>query len=167
MGRMTCAGGSPARHFLLMAGIGLDAHIVYHVCLPLKARTGKFAYWVAGWSLLGRRLPQIQVDSGGRRFECSFALLSKVRNYAEISKSPRGDALEDRFEMVLFEGSPPRVTSSTGRVGASAAEGHARGGDVADGRRHASCRGDRRFSSRSTANGPAISRPRSPSYRTP
>jgi diacylglycerol kinase family enzyme len=105
MGRMTCAGGSPARHFLLMAGIGLDAHIVYHVCLPLKARTGKFAYWVAGWSLLGRRLPQIQVDSGGRRFECSFALLSKVRNYGGDFEIAREVTLfEDRFEMVLFEG---------------------------------------------------------------
>ena len=52
-------GGRVARHFLLMAGIGLDAQIVYHVSAPLKARIGKLAYWLAGWSLLGRRLPDI------------------------------------------------------------------------------------------------------------
>jgi diacylglycerol kinase family enzyme len=105
LGRVTCGGGGIPRHFLLMAGVGLDAHIVYHVSLPLKARAGKVAYWVAGWSLIGRRLPQIRVDSDGRQHECSFALLSKVRNYGgdfEIAREVT--LLEDRFEMVLFEG---------------------------------------------------------------
>jgi diacylglycerol kinase family enzyme len=75
------------------------------VSLPLKARAGKAAYWLAGWSLIGRRLPQILVESGGRRHECSFALLSKVRNYGgdfEIAREVT--LLQDRFEMVLFEG---------------------------------------------------------------
>jgi diacylglycerol kinase family enzyme len=105
LGRVTYGGGNVSRHFLLMAGIGLDAHVVYHVSQPLKARVGKFAYWVAGWSLLGRRLPQIRVDSDGRQHECSFALLSKVRNYGgdfEIAREVT--LLQDRFEMVLFEG---------------------------------------------------------------
>jgi len=105
LGRVTFGGGGAPRHFLLMAGVGLDAHIVYHVSLPLKARAGKMAYWVAGWSLIGRRLPQIRVDSGGRQHECSFALLTKVRNYGgdfEIAREVT--LLEDRFEMVLFEG---------------------------------------------------------------
>jgi diacylglycerol kinase family enzyme len=105
LGRVTYGGGNVSRHFLLMAGIGLDAHVVYHVSQPLKARVGKFAYWVAGWSLLGRSLPQIRVDSDGRRHECSFALLSKVRNYGgdfEIAREVT--LLQDRFEMVLFEG---------------------------------------------------------------
>ena len=105
LGRLTCAGGNVSRHFLLMAGIGLDAHIVYHVSLPLKARAGKFAYWVAGWSLLGRSLPQIRVDSDGLQHECSFALLSKVRNYGGDFEIAREVTLfQDRFEMVLFEG---------------------------------------------------------------
>jgi diacylglycerol kinase family enzyme len=104
LGRVTCCGGV-SRHFLLMAGIGLDAHVVYHVSVPLKARVGKLAYWVAGWSLLGRRLPQIQVDFDGRRQECSFALLSKVRNYGGDFEIAREVTLyQNRFEMVLFEG---------------------------------------------------------------
>jgi len=104
-GRLTCDGGRVSRHFLLMAGIGLDAHVVYHVSAPLKARTGKFAYWVAAWRLLGRRLPQIQVEANGQRHECSFALLSKVRNYGgdfEIAREV--NLFEDQFELVLFEG---------------------------------------------------------------
>jgi diacylglycerol kinase (ATP) len=105
VGHVTCDGGRVSRHFLLMAGIGLDAHIVYHVSAALKSRTGKFAYWVAGWSLVGRRLPQMRVETGGATRECSFALLSKVRNYGgdfEIARSV--SLLDDEFEAVLFEG---------------------------------------------------------------
>jgi diacylglycerol kinase family enzyme len=102
---VTCEGGTVSRHFLLMAGIGLDAHIVYRVSGPLKAATGKFAYWVAGWSLLGRRLTEFPVEMNGRRCVCSFALASKVRNYGgdfEIARNVR--LFDDRFEVVLFEG---------------------------------------------------------------
>jgi diacylglycerol kinase family enzyme len=105
VGRMTCEGGKISRHFLLMAGIGLDAHIVYNVNTGLKARTGKFAYWVAGWSLLGRRLAQMDVEIAGGRHRCSFVLLSRVRNYGgdfEIAKSVR--LTDATFEAVLFEG---------------------------------------------------------------
>src|SRR5437588_109291 len=76
-----CGGGRRWGHFLLMAGIGLDAHIVHNLNLKLKARTGKFAYWVAGWNLFGRSLPEFYVRAAGQERKCSFALLSKVRNY--------------------------------------------------------------------------------------
>jgi len=105
MGHLAAGGGRVSRHFLLMAGVGLDAHIVYHVSADLKARVGKFAYWVAGWSLLGRRLSQIHVEIDGRSRECSFALLSKVRNYGGDFEIAREVTLfEDHFEVVLFQG---------------------------------------------------------------
>ncbi len=105
VGHLTCDGGKVSRHFLLMAGIGVDAHIVYHVSAPLKARTGKLAYWVAGFSLLGRRLAALRVEIGGKTHECSFALLSKVRNYGGDFEIARSVSLfDDEFEAVLFEG---------------------------------------------------------------
>jgi diacylglycerol kinase family enzyme len=88
-----------------MAGVGLDAHVVYRVNAALKARTGKFAYWLAGWSLLGKRLAEFDVEIAGERRRCSFALLSKVRNYGgdfEIARSVT--LLHDQFEAILFEG---------------------------------------------------------------
>jgi diacylglycerol kinase family enzyme len=88
-----------------MAGVGLDAHIVYNVNAALKARTGKFAYWLAGWSLLGKRLAQLEVEIGGGRQRCSFVLMSRVRNYGgdfEIAKSVR--LTDDTFEAVMFAG---------------------------------------------------------------
>jgi diacylglycerol kinase family enzyme len=105
VGHLTCDGGRVSRHFLLMAGIGLDAYVVHRVDGALKSRTGKFAYWVAGLRLLRRRLEEFQVDIGGEKRRCSFALVSKVRNYGgdfEIARSVR--LSDDRFEVVLFEG---------------------------------------------------------------
>jgi diacylglycerol kinase family enzyme len=105
LGRISGQDGYPPRHFLCMAGAGLDAHIVYHVNAGLKARTGKFAYWLAGWSLFGRKLPQMRAEVDGVAAMCSFALISKVRNYGgdfEIAREVT--LLDDRFEAVLFEG---------------------------------------------------------------
>ena len=105
VGHVTCEQGAVSRHFLLMAGIGLDAHIVYRVSGPLKAATGKLAYWVAGWSLLGRRLSEFPVEMNGRNRTCSFALVSKVRNYGgDFEIALDVSLFDDRFEVVLFEG---------------------------------------------------------------
>jgi diacylglycerol kinase family enzyme len=112
LGHVLCDQGRVSRHFLLMAGIGLDAHIVYNIDAALKERAGKLAYWMAGWRMLGKPLAQLEVDIGGQRRPCSFALLSKVRNYGgdfEIARSVR--LFDDTFEAVLFEGA-----SSTGYV---------------------------------------------------
>ena len=105
VGHVACNGGRVSRHFLLMAGIGLDARVVYHVSGALKSRTGKLAYWVAGWNLLGRRLASFKVEIGGQTHSCSFALLSRVRNYGGDFEIARSVSLfDDDFEVVLFEG---------------------------------------------------------------
>jgi diacylglycerol kinase (ATP) len=105
VGRLICDDGRVDRHFMLMAGIGLDAHIVYNVNAILKARVGKLAYWLAGWSLLGKRLGQFTVEVGGKRYTSSFALITKVRNYGgdfEIARNV--SIMDDEFELVLLEG---------------------------------------------------------------
>src|SRR5579871_4146610 len=88
-----------------MAGAGLDAQVVYHVSAPLKQRTGKVAYWLAGGKILGRQLAEFNADVGGSRRRCSFALLSKVRNYGgDLEIARRVSLYDDQFEVVLFEG---------------------------------------------------------------
>jgi YegS/Rv2252/BmrU family lipid kinase len=106
IGRLQCVNGAArSRLFLLMAGIGLDARIVYNINLPLKARIGKLAYWIGGFGMVGRQLDEFEVLVEGRRVSCAFALISKVRNYGgdlEIAQST--SLLDDQFEVVLFEG---------------------------------------------------------------
>jgi diacylglycerol kinase family enzyme len=93
------------RHFALMAGVGLDALIVYNIDAHLKARLGKAAYWVAGFGRLGRPLPEFDVRVAGHTSRCSFALASRVKNYGGDLWIARGASLfSDHFEVILFEG---------------------------------------------------------------
>jgi len=93
------------RHFLLMAGAGLDADIVYNLNQQMKEAFGKVAYWIGGFSKVGRRIPEFTVQAEGREYRASFALLSRVRNYGgDLEIAPTISLLDDEFEMVLFEG---------------------------------------------------------------
>jgi diacylglycerol kinase (ATP) len=104
LGLLKCASAEP-RYFLAMAGVGFDAHIVYRLSLPLKAKVGQVAYWFASFFEFFRRLDEFQVQVNGESFNCSFALVSRVRNYAgylEIAR--RASLVKPEFEVVLFEG---------------------------------------------------------------
>ena len=72
---------SEQRYFLLMAGAGLDAMIVYNIDAKLKALVGKVAYWVGGFGQFGRSLPEFNVHTNGEEVRCSFALANRVKNY--------------------------------------------------------------------------------------
>jgi diacylglycerol kinase (ATP) len=97
--------GNTSRHFLLMAGAGLDADIVYHLNPRMKEAVGKVAYWIGGFSKVGRRIPEFTVQADGREYRASLALLSRVRNYGgDLEIAPTISLLDDEFEMVLFEG---------------------------------------------------------------
>ncbi len=105
LGSITNGADGPPRHFLLMAGAGLDADIVYHLNGRLKQAFGKVAYWIGGFSRVGRRFPEFTVETNGCEFRASFALLSRVRNYGgDLEIAPTISLLDDEFEMVLFEG---------------------------------------------------------------
>jgi diacylglycerol kinase family enzyme len=97
--------GEGARHFLMMAGAGLDAHMVYRCDARRKDKWGKLAYWMVGLSLAGRDLAEFEVEVDGQTRTCSFALISRVRNYGGDFKIAMGACLlQDCFEVVLFEG---------------------------------------------------------------
>lgn len=96
--------GHPRRHFALMAGVGLDARIVYELDLDLKARLGKIAYWHGGLRQLGRSVPRFPVSVNGSTHEASFVLITRVRNYGgdfEIAKRVR--LTDADFEIVIFK----------------------------------------------------------------
>jgi diacylglycerol kinase family enzyme len=93
------------RAFLLMAGAGLDAHIVYSLNYNLKRKLGKVAYWLAGFSQFGRTFEEFSVRINGQDYQATFALISKVRNYGgDLEIAREVTLLDDEFEVVLFQG---------------------------------------------------------------
>jgi diacylglycerol kinase (ATP) len=104
VGRMTAPGAAP-RHFLIMAGVGLDAMVVDEVNASLKSKIGKVAYWIAGFGMFGRSLPQFDAAINGATVRRSFVLVSRVKNYGgdlEIAKNV--SLLDNCFEAVSFHG---------------------------------------------------------------
>lgn len=98
--------GSPRRHFICMAGAGLDAHVVAKVKGPIKRMFGKGAYWVAGFQSLSRRLEEMDAQFNDVHIRCSFALLSRVRNYGgDLEIVLNAGLLHNQLGAYLFEGS--------------------------------------------------------------
>lgn len=103
LGSLEC-GAKPCRYFVLMAGVGLDARIVYELDLGLKSKVGKLAYWHGGFRQLGRSVPRFRVAVNGCDYEASFALITRVRNYGgdfEIARKVR--LTHKDFEVVVFQ----------------------------------------------------------------
>lgn len=108
LGMLKCEPGGAPRYFLLMAGVGFDAHIVYQLNLPLKAKLGQTAYWLSSFRQFFRKLDELDVEANGQTFRCTFALASRVRNYAGYLQIARRVSLvKPEFELVLFEGTSP------------------------------------------------------------
>lgn len=104
LGRVCFEGGSKSgRLFLLMSGIGLDAHIVYTLNTRLKSYLGILAYWASSLAQLGRRLETFQVTVEERRFRCTFALASRSRLYGgRLPIAQKAHLLAEDLEVVLF-----------------------------------------------------------------
>jgi diacylglycerol kinase family enzyme len=93
------------RYFLMLAGFGLDAHIVRNVDPNLKKYQGKLAYWLAAFGEFARSLDEFEVIAGGERYRVTFALASRVQNYAAtLELTPQAGLLRNDFGLALFEG---------------------------------------------------------------
>lgn len=104
VGKITQQDGA-SRYFLAMAGVGLDAIVASEVNLELKKKIGKVAYWIAGFSMFARSLPQCEAVIDGAVSQRSFVLISRVRNYGgDLEIARNVSLLDDCFETVSFTG---------------------------------------------------------------
>ncbi|HTH15087.1 MAG TPA: diacylglycerol kinase family protein [Magnetospirillum sp.] len=75
-------GVANGRHFVLMAGAGLDAHVVEGVNVALKRHTGKLAYVVESVrQALGYDFPALKIRANGKTYEGRMAVACKGRFY--------------------------------------------------------------------------------------
>ncbi|HEV8134394.1 MAG TPA: diacylglycerol kinase family protein [Pyrinomonadaceae bacterium] len=93
------------RHFVLMAGIGLDASVVRRVQPGLKRRIGKGAFWLSGLSHLATWHPsQFTLDIEGKLYNATFAAIGKAAHYGgDLMITPRARLDEPSFEICIIE----------------------------------------------------------------
>jgi YegS/Rv2252/BmrU family lipid kinase len=98
-------GAANGRRFILMAGVGFDAHVVASVSTPVKRWLGKGAYVLATLRQLWRyRFPRYQVAIDGADYMAGSVLVANSRFYAgRFVAAPAADLQSPSFQVCLFE----------------------------------------------------------------
>ncbi|WP_199175517.1 diacylglycerol/lipid kinase family protein [Telmatospirillum siberiense] len=93
-------GKANGRHFIMMAGVGFDAHVVANVDLALKRHTGKIAYVLETLTqALRYGFPPCRVGIDGRTFDACSVVVCNGRHYG----GPFIAAPEASLEMPVFQ----------------------------------------------------------------
>lgn len=93
------------RHFVLMAGIGLDASVVRGVQPSLKKRIGKGAFWLSGLSHLATWNPRrFTLEIENEKYTATFAAIGKAAKYGgDLSITPGARLDQREFEICIIE----------------------------------------------------------------
>lgn len=103
-------GRTVRRHFIQMAGAGLDARAIELTDWGLKKKIGPFAYVVAGLKALRERKPVISVATGGQTLKGELVLLGNGKFYGgTFVLFPAAEWADGRLEVCVL----PRVTFGT------------------------------------------------------
>jgi YegS/Rv2252/BmrU family lipid kinase len=102
--RVTIEKTGEERHFLLMAGIGIDAAIVERVRPELKKRVGKAAFWYSGLENFARWRPrEFSLEIDGTPYTATFAALGKTPRYGgNLAITPRARLDQPYFEICMM-----------------------------------------------------------------
>ena len=94
-----------SRHFVLMAGVGLDASVVRRVQPSLKKRIGKGAFWVSGLSHLATWNPRpFTLEIDGSKYSATFAAIGKSAKYGgDLAITPGARLDEREFEICIIQ----------------------------------------------------------------
>ena len=101
-----CLGAADGVRFLLMAGVGFDAEVVYRVSARLKRWTGKLAYLASAVSTLFRPPPAtVEVErEDGTVLRGYSLIIGNGRLYAgRFSITPEASLTENLLDVCLFQ----------------------------------------------------------------
>ena len=103
-GRKVHMGVANGRHFLLMAGAGLDARVVEGINPAFKRATGKFAYVVESLrQALGYDFPALEIRADGKTYEGRMAVACKGRHYGgPFIAAPGADLEKPQLEICIM-----------------------------------------------------------------
>jgi diacylglycerol kinase (ATP) len=97
-------GTGGGRYFHIMAGIGLDAHVIEHVRPIMKKHLGVVAFWMAGLaSFWTYPLKSVMVKADGEDLEATFLVIANARNYGgHLQIAPSASPLSPGLDVCLF-----------------------------------------------------------------
>jgi len=111
LGRVTCDdvnGVSTTRHFVITAGIGVDAHLFYKLHSGTKQRLGMAAYYAKAWSMWFNyhmtrfRVEYSEVGIGvAKSADVTELLAVRIRNFGGVVRELAPGASLDRNDMRL------------------------------------------------------------------
>ena len=91
------------RHFMQLAGAGLDARAIELVSWKLKKSAGPIAYLVAGFQALAEKQPRLRVRADGKTIEGELALLGNGKFYGgPFAIFPGADLSNGRLDVCVF-----------------------------------------------------------------
>ncbi|ARJ66643.1 sphingosine kinase [Magnetospirillum sp. ME-1] len=104
LARRIHVGQANRRRFLLMAGAGLDAHVVAGVSAVLKRRAGKLAYVVESLrQAVGYDFPKLSIRADGVEYEARMVVACKGRFYGgPFIAAPDADLAAPTLELCIL-----------------------------------------------------------------
>jgi len=99
-----------SRYFMIAAGAGADAEIIYQLSNSLKRRTGKAAYYLQGWRLFWtHKFPLFEADwvtmeGKGHRATVGQVLLLRIADFGGLTRhiAPGADLFRDELRLAVF-----------------------------------------------------------------
>lgn len=95
------------RYFLLMAGAGFDADVVYRLDLALKRKLGRIAYVLTGMGrLAGYRYDKLDIEfDSSRKVQGYSVVVGNMKFYGgRVSVTPHADFSKDQLDVCVFKG---------------------------------------------------------------
>lgn len=95
-------------YFMLMAGVGFDAHVVYGLNLRLKSFVGELAYIVSALKVIATAPPRKCIEfsvNGDAPLKCSSLILGNAKYYGgSFEVTPGANITKPQLELCAFEG---------------------------------------------------------------
>jgi diacylglycerol kinase family enzyme len=94
------------RYFVMMAGVGIDAEIIYDLRAAVKRAFGVAGFWLEAlrhWT--GYRFVPFSANVDGKPYDCTFAIIGRAAWYASgVKITPKAELGGNDFNVCLFKG---------------------------------------------------------------
>lgn len=99
-------GKGGGRYFVTMAGVGIDAQILYDLDATVKRTFGEAGFWLEALRHWTRyRFVRFPVVVDGKPYDATFVIISRVGWYAGgVKITSRADLRSEQFDVCIFEG---------------------------------------------------------------